>query len=99
MGSPRGPRYKKKYAAARRPRSVLHVDGVRLRSRTVPPDGARTARGYGLPKEGRAEADFKVPREVIIVPELPRSTLNEVSRKDLRAWLAARTSAPEVKKP
>jgi len=36
---------------------------------------------------------------VIIVPELPRSTLNKVSKKDLRARLAARTSVPEVKKP
>jgi crotonobetaine/carnitine-CoA ligase len=34
-------------------------------------------------------ADFKVPRAVLLVRELPRSTLNKVSKKDLRAALAA----------
>ena len=34
-------------------------------------------------------ADFKVPREVIFLSELPRSTLNKVSKKDLRARFAA----------
>ena len=34
-------------------------------------------------------ADFKVPSEVILVSELPRSTLNKVSKKDLRARFAA----------
>ena len=33
-------------------------------------------------------ADFKVPRAVLLVAELPRSTLNKVSKKDLRAALA-----------
>jgi carnitine-CoA ligase len=32
-------------------------------------------------------ADFKVPREVRIVAEFPRSTLNKISKKDLRAAL------------
>ena len=35
-------------------------------------------------------ADFKVPHEVICVAEFPRSTLNKVSKKDLRALLSAR---------
>ena len=34
-------------------------------------------------------ADFKVPREVVFLSELPRSTLNKVSKKDLRARFAA----------
>jgi len=34
-------------------------------------------------------ADFKVPRAVLSVADLPRSTLNKVSKKDLRAALAA----------
>ena len=32
-------------------------------------------------------SDFKVPREVIFLPEFPRSVLNKVSKKDLRARL------------
>ena len=35
-------------------------------------------------------ADFKVPREVILVAELPRSTPNKVSKKDLRARFVGR---------
>ena len=33
-------------------------------------------------------ADFKVPREVRLVAEFPRSTLNKISKKDLREALA-----------
>lgn len=34
-------------------------------------------------------SDFKVPHEVLFVPEFPRATLNKVSKKDLRARLQA----------
>jgi carnitine-CoA ligase len=34
-------------------------------------------------------ADFKMPRAVLLVSELPRSTLNKVSKKDLRAALTS----------
>jgi crotonobetaine/carnitine-CoA ligase len=43
-------------------------------------------------------ADFKVPREVVFVSELPRSTLNKVSKKDLRARFAA-PAGPEIQEP
>lgn len=33
-------------------------------------------------------ADFKVPRDIHFVETFPRSTLNKISKKDLRAWLA-----------
>ena len=32
-------------------------------------------------------ADFKVPREVRIVPELPRSTLEKIAKAELRRQL------------
>ncbi len=35
----------------------------------------------------RALASFKVPREVIVVDELPRVTLGKIDKKALRAWL------------
>lgn len=42
-----------------------------------------------------ALAAFKVPREVIIVEQLPRVTLGKVDKKSLRAWLAGpRTDPP-----
>ena len=40
-------------------------------------------------------ADFKLPREVVFVPELPRSVLNKVSKKELRARLVARVPLGE----
>jgi crotonobetaine/carnitine-CoA ligase len=36
----------------------------------------------------RALADFKVPREVRLVDELPRSTLEKVAKAELRKLLA-----------
>ncbi len=45
------------------------------------PDAVITACGEQL-------AAFKVPREVIVVSELPRVTLGKIDKKSLRAWLA-----------
>ena len=38
-------------------------------------------------------SDFKVPREVRVVPEMPRSTLNKISKAELRRQLAAERAA------
>ncbi len=41
-----------------------------------------------------ALAPFKVPREVILVAELPRVTLGKIDKKLLRAWLAGPRQGP-----
>ena len=47
-----------------------------------------TSRIVGAEFWGERFADFKVPREVRLVAEFPRSMLNTISKKDLRAALA-----------
>ena len=57
----------------------------------VIPSGEHRRAGRAHPAACREQlADFKVPHEVLCVAEFPRSTLNKVSKKDLRALLTAR---------
>ncbi len=48
----------------------------------------RTIRGKKLPAACRSSlADFKVPREIRFVDEMPRSTLEKVAKAELRKLL------------
>jgi len=44
----------------------------------------------------RQLADFKRPRDIFVVPELPRVTLGKIDKKLLRARLAAAEGQPDA---
>jgi acyl-coenzyme A synthetase/AMP-(fatty) acid ligase len=55
----------------------------------------RTIRGKKLPAACRSSlADFKVPREIRFVDEMPRSTLEKVAKAELRKLLGSAAARP-----
>jgi acyl-CoA synthetase (AMP-forming)/AMP-acid ligase II len=76
--------------------TVLGVDdekfGQRLAAFVVLRDGA-TADGEALKQHVRDHlASYKVPRDILVLDELPRGTTGKIVRKDLHALLADRAS-------
>ena len=74
---------------ARKDRMLDEVPVAFVRAPEVPPAG-RDALGRAVEDACRAAlADFKRPREVRIVDELPRSTLEKIAKAELRKLLAS----------
>ncbi|MGH3522808.1 MAG: AMP-binding enzyme, partial [Mycobacterium sp.] len=72
--------------------AVLGVDdeqyGQRLAAFVVLADGS-TATADALKQHVRENlANYKVPREIVVLPELPRSSTGKVVRRDLLARLS-----------
>lgn len=61
--------------------------GARLRAFVVLEEGASGVTGEELQEWVRQNlARYKVPREIVLLPELPRNATGKVLKRDLRAW-------------